>query len=171
MKLFLAALVSLLCVSCAQYSQLPLNTVGHVDLPAYMGRWYVVACMDNKVERKFVRPTETYALRPDGVTIDTFFTTDSGENGEQKSYHFLGKVYDPGTNAQWDMHLFPLVAPRYEIIGIGPGYRWAVVGNQSRKFGWILSRRRYLSEADYAKATRIMAYEHYDTSKLIRLPQ
>ena len=51
----------------------PLKTVENVDLPRFMGPWYVIACIPTFIETEAYNAIEEYRLQPDG-TIQTIFT-------------------------------------------------------------------------------------------------
>ena len=60
----------------------PLATVDHVDLPRFMGDWFVIAGIPTFVERNALAPIENYTLEPDGT-----------------KHSFLPKVKQP--NLRW----------------------------------------------------------------------
>ena len=51
----------------------PLATVDHVDLPRFMGDWFVIAGIPTFVERNALAPIENYTLESDG-TVSTLFS-------------------------------------------------------------------------------------------------
>ena len=50
----------------------PLQPVAHVDLPRYMGDWYVIANIPYFAEKGCVDSIESYAARPDGDIDKTY---------------------------------------------------------------------------------------------------
>ena len=54
----------------------PLATVDHVDLPRFMGDWFVIAGIPTFVERNALAPIENYTLESDG-TVSTLSLTKS----------------------------------------------------------------------------------------------
>ncbi|REN17054.1 hypothetical protein DSI35_02885, partial [Mycobacterium tuberculosis] len=44
----------------------PIPPVAHVDVPRFMGDWYVIAHIPSRPEREAFDAVESYALRPDG---------------------------------------------------------------------------------------------------------
>jgi apolipoprotein D and lipocalin family protein len=165
--------VALMGSSCAWNLKEPPNaTVGYVDLPRYMGKWYMVASMDNQVERHFVNPTQTYALRGDNQTVDfTFACSQDTAGAPPQDHHLTAIVLDRGASTQWNLNHWTFYHPDYEIIGLDPDYRWAAVGTPSHKYGWILSRRPHLSEADYQSALEVFHRQNYEAERMIRMPQ
>jgi apolipoprotein D and lipocalin family protein len=59
----------------------------------------------------------------------------------------------------------------YWIIDLGPNYEYAVIGEPSRKYLWILSRTPKVDDALYAELTSRLAGKGYDESKLERMKQ
>ncbi|MDB6139347.1 MAG: outer membrane protein [Verrucomicrobiaceae bacterium] len=168
MNRFHALCAALGCVGCASH---PITTTKTIDLPRYMGSCYVIACLDNAVERKFIDPVESYELRPDKRTINVDFHWREGSfEAPLKQHAFTGTVRDVGTNAHWKMKLFPLFAASYIIMDTGPRYEWATVAHPSRKFGWILSRNPSMKDDEYHLLLEQFAAAGYDTGKFIRLP-
>ena len=55
----------------------PLKTVDHVDIPRFMGDWYVIACIPTFIEKGAYNAVESYRLDPDGTIADYKFDFDS----------------------------------------------------------------------------------------------
>ena len=64
--------VSSLLLGCTS-TKAPLRTVSHVDIPRYMGDWYVIGEIPNFAEKHCFDSIESYALLPNG-TIDNWFS-------------------------------------------------------------------------------------------------
>jgi len=148
----------------------PLETVPKVDLNRYLGRWYEIAKYPNRFERKCARNvTATYALRPDGkISVVNSCTTHDGKVSESKGW---AKVVDPNTNSRLKVTFFWPFFGDYWIIDLGANYEYAVIGEPSRKYLWILSRTPKMDETLYAELTKRLAGHGYDASKLERMKQ
>src|SRR5689334_25426209 len=81
----------------------PLTTEPHVDLPRFMGDWYVIASIPTALERGAHNAVESYRLDTDGTIATTFTFRDGGFDGKQKTYTPRGFVRDTGSNAVWGM--------------------------------------------------------------------
>lgn len=171
-QILLAGGAAILLASCAHVSQKRKpEPVASLDLPRYMGAWRVIACTDNKVERDFVDAEETYALRSDGK-IDVHFTwRDKSFDAPVKTHDFKGRVVGDGTNAQWKMRLFPLFAASYVIVEVSPDYSCVAIAHPSRKFGWILARKRDLPPEQLQEMLTALKQQGYDLKKFILVPQ
>jgi apolipoprotein D and lipocalin family protein len=146
-------------------------TVTYVDLPRFMGSWYVIANIPTRLERGAHNAVETYALNSDG-SIDTTFTFRDGSfDGREKSWHPRGFVLDRQTNARWGMRFVWPVKADYRIIWLDPGYTRTVVGRQKRDYVWIMARTPTLSDAEYEELLQFVATQGYDISRVQRVPQ
>ena len=58
---------------CQTVTQPPIETVGKVDLPRFMGDWYVIANIPTFIEKGAHNAIESYKLAGDG-SIETTFT-------------------------------------------------------------------------------------------------
>ena len=116
----------------------PLRTVPHVDLPRYMGDWYVIANIPYFAEKGCYDSIESYALRADG-DIDNWFTCrkKSFDAPMKRLANALATVDDKTTNAEWHVRFFKVISVKYLILDLDPNYQWVVVGHPSRKYGWI----------------------------------
>src|SRR6185436_16258633 len=74
---------ALLFTGCATRQQ-PLHTVPYVDLPRYMGDWYVIANIPYFAEKECVESIESYALRPDGKIANWFRFRKKGFDAPQQ---------------------------------------------------------------------------------------
>lgn len=72
----LVSLLALFLTGCTTALP-PLKTVENVDLPRFMGPWYVIACIPTFIETEAYNAIEEYRLQPDG-TIQTIFTFNKG---------------------------------------------------------------------------------------------
>ena len=59
----------------------------------------------------------------------------------------------------------------YWIIDLGTNYEYAVVGEPSREYLWILSRKAKMDDKLYAEITARLAAKGYDATKLERVRQ
>jgi apolipoprotein D and lipocalin family protein len=57
------------------------------------------------------------------------------------------------------------------VIGLDPEYHWAVVGEPSRKYLWVLSRTPSLPDATFEGILTLIREKGYDTGRLVRTRQ
>ncbi|MBB4129965.1 apolipoprotein D and lipocalin family protein [Xanthomonas campestris] len=142
-----------------------------VDVPRFMGDWYVIAHIPTRPERKAYDAVERYALRPDG-RIQTTFTFRKGSfQAPLKSMHPIGQVAKEGNGALWSMQfLWPFKA-EYVIAWRDADYAQTIVARSKRDYVWYMARTPQVSDADYQQAVQRIAAMGYDVSQLRRVPQ
>jgi apolipoprotein D and lipocalin family protein len=148
-------------------SEVPLESVPNVDLSRYTGRWYEIARYPNRFERKCdSNVTATYSLRPDGkISVANTCTT---REGKLTQSHGWAKVVDQKRGSKLKVTFFWPFFGDYWIIDLSPNYEYAVVGEPSRKYLWILSRTAEMDDKLYAEIAGRLAAKGYDATKLER---
>ncbi len=138
----------------------PVQAVAAVDLARYSGKWYEIASFPMFFQRQCVGDTTAeYTLRSDGEVsvLNRCRTEDGFDQAEGRAWPVEG-----GRNARLKVSFFWPFRSDYWVIGLDPGYGWAVVGNPNRKYLWILSRTPQLPQdrLDLALASaRAQGYE------------
>lgn len=151
--------------------QSALPTVPSVDLPRFMGDWYVIAHIPTVIEKDAFDAIEHYDLRPDGTIATTFTFRKGSHDGPQKTYSPVGYVRDPVTHAIWGMQfLWPFKA-EYLISYLDAGYTQTIIARSARDYVWIMARTPAIPDEDYAKAVARIAAFGYDARKLRKVPQ
>ncbi len=151
--------------------QPPLRTVAHVDLPRYMGDWYIIANIPYSLENGKVATKDRYALRPDGKIDNAFVFHRKSFDAPEKQWKALAWVHDTRSNAEWRVQFFWPVRIPYLIIDLDKDYQWSAVGYPSRKLGWVLSRTPTMDEAVYQGILKRMAAQGYDPKQFVKVPQ
>jgi apolipoprotein D and lipocalin family protein len=150
---------------------LPLRPVPYVDLPRYMGGWYVVANIPYFAEKDCHDSVEGYVLRADGRIDNKFACREKSFDAPMKNkLETVATVYDRRSNAEWRVPFYRVVRVKYFVIDLDPDYRWAVIGHPSRKYGWILSRTRTLPDTTYQGILQRLRTQGYDTRKFAKVP-
>lgn len=80
------SLLATLLSACAGKQLTPIATVKHVDLPRFMGDWYVIAAIPTGIETESYNAVESYQLNKDGTIATTFTFNKGGLNGPVKKY-------------------------------------------------------------------------------------
>ncbi len=147
-----------------------LEVVSSVDLSRYVGRWYEIARLPNRFEKKCADSvTATYALRPDGkIEVVNRCRKSSGEYTTAKG---KAKIVDQKTNAKLKVTFFWPFYGDYWILDLGPNNEYAVVGDPSRDYLWILSRTPNIEESLYQQLLAKMAARGFKTERMIRTSQ
>mgnify|MGYP000984663157 CR=1 FL=1 len=152
-------------------SKKPLDVVPSVDLNKYAGKWYEIARLPNRFQRDCAgNTTATYTLRPDGKI--TVLNECSTAGGKRKSAKGTARVADAkGPNSKLKVTFFWPFSGNYWIIDLDPQYRWAVVGDPSRDYLWILSREPRMDPALYEKIVDRARQQGFATEKFLKTPQ
>ncbi len=147
-----------------------LEVVNTVDLSRYVGRWFEIARLPNRFEKKCADSVmATYALRPDGkIEVVNRCRKSSGEYTTAKG---KAKIVDKKTNAKLKVTFFWPFYGDYWILDLGSNYEYAVVGDPSREYLWILSRTPRIEEALYQQLLGKMAARGFKTERMIRTSQ
>ncbi|MEO7506467.1 MAG: lipocalin family protein [Pyrinomonadaceae bacterium] len=144
-----------------------LEVVDSVDLSRYVGLWYEIARLPNRFEKKCADSvTAEYVMRTDGK-IDVINRCRKA-NGEFTTAKGKAKITDKKTNAKLKVTFFWPFYGNYWILDLGSNYEYAVVGDPSRKYLWILSRTPQLNETLYQQLLTKMAERGFDTTKVIK---
>lgn len=163
--------VAILPLPIAAESAAPITPVAQVDLPRYMGKWYVIANIPPWVEKGAHNSVENYRLDENG-DVETLFTYRKNSfDAPEKTLKSTGIVEEGSGNAVWGIRfLWPFKA-EYLVAWLAPDYSQVIVARNKRDYVWVMARTPTMSEADYNAHVARIAALGYDTSKLVRVPQ
>ncbi len=167
-----ALLLSLLpCIALAQ----PLNTVEHVDLNRYLGKWYEIASIPQFFQRQCVRDSSAeYQLRDSAISVTNRCTTNKGDLSVAEGQ---ARVVDAASNAKLEVTFVKLFGWRYLlggdywVIDLAADYRYAVVGHPTRKYAWVLAATPQVSALDLSAIEKRLRENGYDTCSLLTTVQ
>lgn len=169
-RLLFMSLLATLLSACAGKQLTPIATVKHVDLPKFMGDWYVIAAIPTGIETESYNAVESYQLNKDG-TIATTFTFNKGSlNGPVKKYEPKGFVVKDSGNATWGMQFIWPIKAEYLIAYLDESYSQTVIARNARDYVWIMARTPKIKEDEYKKLTLFVKDLGYDISKLREVP-
>jgi apolipoprotein D and lipocalin family protein len=149
----------------------PLEVVNYVDLDRYAGTWYEIARYPASFQEGCVGVTAEYTMRDDGRIDVVNRCFEESFDGPQRSVEGVARVVDEQTNARLKVTFFWPFEGDYYIIDLDEDYQWAVVGEPSRKYLWILSRTPTLDEAVYQSIISRLPERNYDPARLQITPQ
>lgn len=147
-------------------------TSAAVDLPRFMGRWYVWAGRTTFMEKGAHNAVETYAWNAGKkrIDIDFKFRRDAFE-GKLKTMPQKGWVVDGTGNARWKISpLWPLKFD-YLILAVGPEYAWTAIGVPDGSYLWIMGREPAVSDEKLAAVIAEVAASGYPVDSVSRVPQ
>ena len=172
MKFVFGLFVALSLTACSTMPKKPpLRTVDHVNLPRFMGDWYVIGMIPWFVEKDNVGTMDVYTARDDGRIDVRYVFHKKSLDAPRKEMKAVGKIVNSKTNAEWAIQfIWPFWAP-YLVIDLSEDYRHTVIGHPSRDLVWIMSRDPVMAEGDYDAIIQRLAGQGYDTSRIVRVPQ
>jgi apolipoprotein D and lipocalin family protein len=148
----------------------PLKTVDHVDLPRYMGTWYVIGNIPNFAERGKVATADEYRLKPDGG-IDNIYHYRKGFDEPEKTWHGKAWLPDPKDTARWKVQLLWPFRSDYAILALDGDYRVTMVGLPSRKLLWIMSKDKSMDDAAYQRLLEVARAQGFPVEQMRKVPQ
>ena len=146
-RLLLAAVAALSLGACATFQTGPVGNANvpqpaqAVDLQRYVGLWYEIGRYDHGFERGCQGVTAEYRLRQDGE-IDVINTCREGApDGEARVAEGRARVVEGSGNAKLEVSFFgPFYLGDYWVLDHADDYSWAIVGEPSGRYLWLLSR-------------------------------
>ena len=149
----------------------PIPPVAHVDVPRFMGDWYVIAHIPSRPEREAFDAVESYALRPDGRIQTTFRYRKGSFEAPIKTMHPIGSVKEGTNGAEWGMQFVWPIKAEYVIVDIDSDYQLTIIGRSDRDYAWIMARTPQISETSYQTAVARLKELGYSVDSLRRVPQ
>lgn len=141
------------------------------DLPRYMGKWYVIANIPWFGEKDFVGSYANWVLRPDGRIDDHFYGHKKSFDAPITHHQFLDTVVPDSGNAHWRVKLFWPITVSQLTLYVDPDYRYTLLGNEKKTWGWVFSREPTMDEATYRELLGRFDAIGYDTSRFQRVVQ
>ena len=166
----LAAVLGLMVAGCASTPP-TIAPVTQLDLPRFMGKWYVIAHVEGPFDKGAQNAVETYSLRPDGRIATTYQQRKGGFDAPEKTMHPVGRVVPGTNNAVWGMQFVWPIQAEYVIVDVASDYSDIIVGRSKRDYAWIMARTPTMDEARYQTLVQKLVDMGYDASKLRRVPQ
>lgn len=168
--ILLMSLFSTMLLGCATPKLPQIAKVPNVDLPKFMGDWYVIAAIPTMIETESYNAVESYALDKDGSIATTFTFNQGSLDGKLKVYKPRGFVIPDSGNALWDMQFIWPIKAEYIIAYLNEDYSQTIIARNKRDFVWIMARTSTISDADYEKLTSLTAKLGYDLNLLRKVP-
>ena len=162
MLLALAMLIFALTAYAESRKQLNTTTVTNFDLQKFMGRWYEIARLDNRFERGMTDVVAEYTLLDDG----TIRIVNSGMR-DGKYHQTVGRGKVSSEVGRLRVSFFMFFYSDYNILEMAQDGQWVLVGGNSPKYLWILSREKQLPADVINHIIGLARGRGYDTNALI----
>jgi len=139
----LALFVILVFTGCSQKNA-PLPTVNKVELNKYLGTWYEIARYEHFFEKDCKNVSANYSMM-DEETIKVINRCTKITTNEKKEA--MGRAYAiDETNSKLKVSFFRPFYGNYWILMLGNDYEYALIGEPSREYLWILARKNSIDE-------------------------
>ncbi|HCF24922.1 MULTISPECIES: lipocalin family protein [unclassified Novosphingobium] len=135
-----------------------------VELSRYLGKWYELARYEQGFQKDCEGVTADYALRQDGMI--SVLNRCRKPDGKISDATGRAKIVDPVTNAKLKVSFFGPFFGDYWVLDRAEDYSWAIVGEPSGRYLWILSRDANPGQARLDKMIGRAKELGYDTSML-----
>lgn len=166
MKIITTTLLALLILGCSSHYP-PLKTVEKVTISKYLGTWYEIARYEHFFEKGCSNVSAAYTLTEDGE-IDVLNSCQ--KEGEYTTAKGVAYAVD-NSFSKLRVSFFRPFYGDYQILLLDEGYEYAVIGEPSREYFWILSRTKTLDKKILAHILKKMPSLGYDAKKLVWTPQ
>ncbi|MBB3226477.1 apolipoprotein D and lipocalin family protein [Luteibacter sp. Sphag1AF] len=147
----------------------PVKPVDQVDLPRFMGSWYVIATIPSVFEKNAVNAVETYKLSPDGTIATDYRYRKRSLDAPVKHIGSTGFVREGTNNAVWGVRIVWPVKAQYVIAYLSPDYQQTIIARDARDYVWIMARTPTISQPDYdalVARVRDLGYKVADIQKV-----
>ena len=173
---FAGLLATVLLVNACSSNGQPLQATDQViDLPRFMGDWYVIASIPVTLplfsEAGAHNGIENYQLTEQGVIQTTYTFRQDAFDGPIKRMRPKGFVYNEETNAEWRMQFLWPFRAAYLIAWVDDDYQATIIGEPKRRYVWVMARQPDIDANQYQALVERVAALGYDTAKLERVPQ
>jgi apolipoprotein D and lipocalin family protein len=170
---FLLPVAALSLAGCAALEKGP---VGNIAVPApakpveinrYLGRWYEMARYEQAFQKGCEAVTADYSLiQPDEIkVINTCHS--GGATGKEKVARGKAKIVADSNNAKLRVSFFGPFYGDYWVLDRADDYSWAIIGEPSGRYLWLLHREAKPGEAVLQKLSGRAEAMGYDI-KLLR---
>lgn len=145
----------------------------YVDLQRYLGKWYEIASVPIGNQQDCVGTTATYETdsREGGIKVINRCLIGSMDGVAREA---VGRAYvtDQVSNSQLRVSFGGPFQADYWILEVGENYEFAVVGEPSGTYAWILARESVLDQGVLEDLLNRLEVKHgYDRGRLKLTPQ
>ncbi|MGC1547951.1 MAG: lipocalin family protein [Rhodanobacter sp.] len=149
----------------------PIQPVPHVDLPRFMGQWYLIATIPTRFEKSAYNAIETYTLQPDGCVYTSLRFRNGSFGAPVKTIHSLGFVKPDSGNSVWGIQLFWPLKAQYIVAYLSADYSEMIVARDARDYTWVMARTPTIPQSDYDGLMARVKQLGYSMADIRKVPQ
>lgn len=133
------------CSTSNDVNLAPMPVVANVEVARYLGTWHQVALIPNSFQGDCASDTKaTYALDGKDLRVQNQCKNAAGKTTEAIG---IAKIVEGSNNAKLRVSFFRPFYGNYWVLALDPDYKWVLVGEPKRTFGWVLARNTNLDPA------------------------
>lgn len=126
------------CSTSNEANLAPMPVVASVDVARYLGTWHQVALIPNSFQGDCASDTKaTYTLDGKDLRVQNQCKDAAGKTTEAIG---VAKIVEGSNNAKLRVSFFRPFYGNYWVLALDPEYKWVLVGEPKRSFGWVLAR-------------------------------
>ncbi len=148
-----------------------ITTEAEVDIPRFMGQWYVIAHIPAFLERNAYNAIESYEFVLPNVVKTRFEFNDGGFDGKYRVFNPKGFVDMDSGGGLWGMQFVWPIRAEFRIVYVAEDYQTTIIGRSKRDYVWIMARTPQISDDLYQALINRVVAEGYDVAKIRRVPQ
>ncbi|KAE8722731.1 ACI19 protein [Hibiscus syriacus] len=158
-------------------SQKAMEVVKNLDIKRYMGRWYEIASFPSRFQPRNGENTRTnYTLNQDGTVHVLNETWSDGKRGYIEGTAYKADPRSEEAKLKVKLYVPPFLAiipvvGDYWVLCIDDDYQYALIGQPSWNYLWILCRQTHMDGEIYNQLVQKAEAVGYALSKLHRTPQ
>jgi apolipoprotein D and lipocalin family protein len=156
-------------LSCKSTQEL--SIVDQVDIQKYLGTWYEIARLPNSFEKGLECVTATYTLKDNGKIEVLNKGRSIEKENVSKSAKGTAWVPDAEYPGRLKVTFFWPFSGNYYIMALDENYQYALVGDPSRKYLWVLSRSKTLDDGIYSALMDHANKDGFAIDQVIRVNQ
>jgi apolipoprotein D and lipocalin family protein len=166
----LAILPLAACAAHAARERPPLVAAPSVDLPRFMGTWYVIAHVPYSLEKGKVATRDEYRLRPDG-RIDNDFVFKKRFGEEDRRWRGVSTVVPGSAGARWKVQFVWPFSTELVVVDVDDDYQAAALATPDAKLAWVFGRDPVMTPERYEAQVAKLAAQGVDTTTMRQVPQ
>ena len=139
----------------------PFFIVAELNLERYAGHWYEIARFPNRHQRNCNAIMAEYSTRRDGNFDVRGTCPDRRPGRDRRTMEGVARLDGPAELSIGLTSWMPLFRRTVFVLGISEDYQVAVVGEPSRRYGWIMARSQQISPAQFDRAAQVLARNGY----------
>jgi apolipoprotein D and lipocalin family protein len=150
---------------------------GSIDLPSFMGRWYVIASIPTWFEKGATNCVEEYVWEelPEGNgRVGVTFSYNKAGSSSRSEMLQRATISNAPSNTVWavspkTLGVYVPLGLGYIIVHVQPDYSWVIVSLSDRSNFWLMTRSPLMQADDYRIALRRADALGFNMAKVIKV--